>query len=374
MTSASSSIAPSRLQPLFREGQQTVATYLPIRDICVLSRVCRTLFLSIRETLAREIACAHRDMTSYRSPAPVLHQNIQGLTLSRLDQEIHRLETRLRQIRQEPQAAAAAPRNPAEEVAIQKALNFHRLSRLPNDQMPQSVLDIFTGFLDNPRRTIRFTLPEYPSRAIDTNQWNALIGVAPIRPLPIGTEAGLHQPCSIFPGKTKSETHLCIDIPPTLNGAPLTLNRILQIAEHNSGNQIHVNIPWSRILQELGETPIPAGPYTLLKTCLPDTKNKTHDAQLQELAKHPEYMEATLMQVLVASLLEYIRSGEAKTRLFEGEYVRTDTVVGGYRIIFGRFGSDRPCVSGRGVADAHGYIGLAVVLRPGGSSLVLGPR
>ncbi|HSX10841.1 MAG TPA: hypothetical protein VLF94_03900 [Chlamydiales bacterium] len=151
------------------------------------------------------------------------------------------------------------------------------------------------------------------------------------------------------------------------------MNRILHFAEHNRGNQIRLNIYWDRILQELGDVPIPAGQLFLLKTCLPGTKNKTYEEQLEVLREHPEYMEATLLQVLVASLMEYIRSGGANTRLFEEEYARTSTTVDNWRLVFGGFGSGWPgvryCVDGY----APAYVGLAVVLRRAGGSPAPGP-
>ncbi|HSX10840.1 MAG TPA: hypothetical protein VLF94_03895 [Chlamydiales bacterium] len=214
------------------------------------------------------------------------------------------------------------------------------------------------------------------ARAIDTRQWNAFIGQVPNKPLLPGTDALLREPCSVFFGKTKDETHVCIDTPPTVDGQPLTWNRVRHFAEHNRGNQICLNIPWNRILQELGDVPIPAGQYLLLKTCLPGTRGKTYQEQLEVLREHPEYMEATLPQVVVASLMEYIRSGGARTCLFEEEYARTSTttVDNGGLAFGGGCGSDWPSVRGSfAIGIDRFYVGLAVVLRRGGGSPAPGP-
>jgi hypothetical protein len=79
-------------------------------------------------------------------------------------------------------------------------------------------------------------------------------------------------------------------------------------------------------------------------------------------------MEATLPQVLVASLMEYIRSGGAKTSLFEEEYARTSTTVDNWRLAFGGFGfgSGWSSVGSNDDDSANGDFGLAVVLRPPG--------
>jgi hypothetical protein len=289
-------------------------------------------------------------------------------TLNQLDQNIHELEERLRLIREAQLAAPDEHRDPTDEIAIEEGLNTLRASRLPNDQFPRRVIDLVMDYYqDHPTHRT-------PSRTIDTRQWNALIGQVPKRPLLAGTETLLSQPCSLFHGKNKDETHVCIDIPPTVDGQPLTLNWILHFAEHNRGNRIRLNIYWDRVLQELGNVPIPAGQCLLLKTCLPGTKGETYQRQREVLDRHPEYMEAALPQVLVASLMEYIRSGGAKTRLFEEECARTSTTVDNWRLAFGGFGSGWPGVYALDDGTALDIIGLAVVLRSGGSSPVLGPR
>ncbi len=345
---------------LSEEIEKAVFTYLPIGDLCALSKAGKSLHKSISKVQARELAYV-RVLTAYQSPACV-----QRPALSELDGRIRGLEERLRQTREAPDEH----RDPvAEEIAIERGLNTLQVSRLPHDHFPRRVIDLV---MDYCQHGLTQRTPS-TAHAIDTRQWNILIGQVSNKPLLPGTEDFLSQPCSIFHGKTRDETHVCIDIPPTVDGQPLTLNRILHFAEHNRGNRIHLNIYWDRILQELGDISIPAGQFFLLKTCLPGTKNKTYQEQLEVLREHPEYMEATLPQVLVASLMEHIRSGGAKTRLFEEEYARTSTTVNNWRLVFGGFGSGWPRVDYSGAVIARDSIGLAVVLRPGGSSPVLGP-
>lgn len=347
----------SRLQTLPREMKREVFAYLDADDLCSLSQVCREFRALIPSLQVREPACLQQKLIAYQSPAHVLGARSQRPALDQLDLNIRGLEERLRQIREAQRAAPDERRDPSEEIAIEGRLNTLRSSRLP------------------PRRIIDLVLDYYHllSNVIDTKQWNVLIGQVPNKPLLPGTETLLSQPCSIFHGKTKGETHVCIDIPPTVDGQPLTLNRFLHFAEHNRGNRIHLNIYWNRILQELSDVPIPAGQFLLLKTCLPGTKSKTYQEQLEVLRGYPEYMGATLPQVFVASLMEYIRSGGAKTRLFEEEYARTSTIVDNWRLAFGDFGSVWPDVNDNGGGNANEHIGLAVVLRSGGSSPVLGP-
>lgn len=201
---------------------------------------------------------------------------------------------------------------------------------------------------------------------IDTQQWNALIGKVPHRPSPPGIEAFLRRPCSLFSGKTNGEAHVWIDIPPTVDDQPLTLNRMRHFAARNRANPICLNIYFETIIERLGDVPIPEDWYGLLRTCLPGTKNKTFQEQLEVLARHPEYMAATFPQVLVASLMEYIRSGGAKTRLFEEEYAYTSTIVDGGHIGFGSvdFAGWPRVVSFGDFLGANLHLGLAVVLRP----------
>jgi hypothetical protein len=120
-------------------------------------------------------------------------------------------------------------------------------------------------------------------------------------------------------------------------------------------------------LQQLGDTPIPDGQYLLLKTYLPGTKEKTYQEQLEVLNRHPEYRQATFLEVLVGSFMEYIRSGGAKTRLFEGECVRSSTTVDNRRLAFGGLGGSWPAVHYfSDNASPFSFLGLAVVLRPPG--------
>ena len=350
--------APKGLQGLPFDTQEELFNRLTTRDLCALSKACRGLHKSISIVQAREPAYVQRVLTAYQSPTHVLGSASQRPALDQLDQNIRGLEARLRRIREAQRAAPDEHHDHSEEIAIEGQLNTLRTSRLP------------------PRRIIDLVLEYYQplSNVIDTKQWNILIGQVPNKPLLPGTETLLSQPCSVFHGKTKDETHVCVVIPSTVDGQPITLNRILHFAEHNRGNRIHLNIYWNRILQELGDVPIPADQYLLLKTCLPGTKSKTHREQLEVLRGYLEYMEASLPQVLVPVLMEYIRSGGAKTRLFEEEYARTSTTVDNRRLAFGGLGSGWPGVYYTG-ADFHavGHFGLAVVLRSGGSSPVLGP-
>lgn len=362
MAAAAAASAPSplasRLQTLPKEMQKMVFTHLATGDLCALSGACRGFHELISSVQARQPAYVQRKLTAYQSPAHILGSASQRPALRELDDNICGLEGRLRQIREARRAAPGEHLDPAEEIGIEGRLNTLRASRLPS----RRIIDLVLGY-------------SHPfSDVIDTKQWNVLIGQVPNRALPPHTKTLLGQPSSIFPDKTINETHVCIDIPPTVDGQPLTLNRILHFAEHNRGNRIRLNIYWDRILQELGDVPIPAGQCLLLKTCLPDTKGKTYRQQREVLDRHPEYMEATLPQILVASLMEYIRSGGAKTRLFEEEYARTSTTVDNLRLAFGGFGSGWPSVYfSPGDDDASASVGLAVVLRSGGSSPVLGP-
>jgi hypothetical protein len=343
----------NRFQTFPNAMKGMVLTYLAPSDLGALSQVCRDLHNLISHAQAREPAYVQRMLTAYQSPAHALGSLSQRPALRQLDENIRELEGRLGQIREAWHAASGEHRDPAEERAIVGHLNTLRASRLP----PQRIIDLVLEYY------------QPLSNVIDTNQWNVRIGRVPNRSLLSGTETLLSQPCSIFHGKTIGETHICIDIPPTVDGQPLTLNRIRHFAEHHRGNRIHLNIYWDRILEELGDVPIPAGQCLLLKTCLPGTKSKTYEEQIEVLERHPEYTLATLPQVLVASLMEYIRSGGAKTRLFDDEDARTSTTVGNWRLVFWGFGSGWPCVYDVDDGDADNAIGLAVVLRSGGSSL-----
>lgn len=351
----------SRLETLPREIEPMVFACLATRDLCALSTACKDLHQSILRVQAREPAYVQRVLTAYQSPAHPLGSASQRPDLDSLDEKIRRFEIRLGQIREAQRAAPDEDSDHSEEIAFERKLNTLRASRLP------------------PRRIIDLVLEYYHplSNVIDTKQWNVLIGQVPNKPLLLGTEDLLRQPCSIFHGKTKGETHVCVDIPPTVDGQPLTLNRILHFVEHNRGNLLSLTIHLGEIIVVLGDTPIPAGQCLLLKTCLPGTKNKTYQDQLEVLRGHPEYMVATLPQVLVASLMEYIRSGGAKTRLFDEEYARTSATIGRSRgrsrLSFGGSSFEWPCVSYGDDDDAINTDGLAVVLRPGGSSPVLGP-
>lgn len=378
MSVSSSSSKPVMIQSLAVPELLSILTFLSTEDTYLASRVCRAWNHHIKACQpihnAGCMALGTRELAAYRSQEPEL---VEGRVTAqeRIDNRINVIKQRLRNIQQN-QPADAAP-NP-EPIALQKTLD-HLSAPVPTSaQFSENVLALIGEYGDS-TSSLRSVPRQQPLTAIGTADWNRFIGKTEPHSFPLDTKKRLCQPCSVFPGKTLGDQHIVVDIPPLIDGQPLTLKRLIHYAQHpqNGGKAIKLNVCWDKILEVLGDKPIQPGQYFLLKTCLPGTKGKTHPQQLEVLNRlkktNPEYCEAALIEVVVPALMEYIRSGDNDIRLFLNEYARTSTIVGNWRLAFGGFGSGWPNVVHDRDDKAYDHIGLAVVLRPGGSSPVLGP-
>lgn len=333
--------------------------FMAPEDLCTWSKVNRECRAVVAEVQRQKPAYVQRRLLHKRG----------------VERQLEEIRERKRRL-----AAPAAPAEPhenAEEERTVAHLNILReRSHLPGPPpSARSICERVQQVLGGARLPLDHPL----FNVIDMEQWNLLRPGRlpdgslphrpwPHRPLPEGTAALLSQPCPIFRDKRIDETHICVDPPTTVGGQRFTLNQMQRFAEHSRGNQVLFSID-----RDLRNTPGPEAPCFLLKTCLPGTKGKTYQEQLEVLKRYPEYREATLPQVLFASIMEYIRSG---TRPFDNELVRTSTTGGVGSVVFGGFGDGWPSVSSYDHYDEINNLGLAVVRRPGpdGSSPVLGPR
>jgi hypothetical protein len=376
--SASTAPAPghlprSRWGILYDVALQSIFQGLRTEEAVVASRVCRCWHANMARlpTRAQELLTVpqaairrcriERALVESRSREPTIRPEVREKTIDTLDNRIHQLETRLRAL-QAPGAAAAA----VEEIAtIERRLTAYRYSRIPNSQIPRHILGKIAQYVDQPGRTIQFTSRPLPPPGVTTRTWKRHIGPTPQLEIPPALRARLSEPCPIFPGRKVEDTHILVDPRVQRNGRPVTFGEFIELAGRARGNPIRLNIGLRRILDELKDKPIPSEPYLLLKTCLSGTKSKNRAAQREVLAQHPQHREATNPEVVFAALMEYIQSGQSKTRLFYNEYARSSTELSnGWIVDFGGFGAGWPGIDFDGADDFAGDdFGLAVVLR-----------
>jgi hypothetical protein len=167
----------------------------------------------------------------------------------------------------------------------------------------------------------------------------------------------LDGPCPFWPSKKVKDTHLLVLIPATVGGVPFTLNRLGELIQHpkNCGHRTKYRQYKNLVKAQIGEES-PPRPYWLLMTrdVLPDSQNKTYDAQKALVAAHASklgllYEMPHALEAAAAILLHHAREGE---RLFGNApwtYTRCQEKVDNnqYPVVVGGFSS--------GGLDVYGY-------------------
>ncbi len=202
--------------------------------------------------------------------------------------------------------------------------------------------------------------------------------------LPANIGEILKSPCQAFPGKKIIDTHILVRIPKTINGQPLTLNSLGELAKKyfRSSETGYIDIldeiAWKAIVNQLGDQSIDKSCWVLMtKTILPEsTKISYADQQtlVANLTKKAlaSYEVPPVLKAAVCILSQYFSS---KTRLFSDDpwtYTRCQENVQDCQVVIGGFVASRDfdkvfVTSGGLEINLHipdlSYLGIAALRR-----------
>ena len=173
------------------------------------------------------------------------------------------------------------------------------------------------------------------------------VGEAPPLPSDMGTI--LDGPCPFWPDKKVRDTHLLVLIPATVGGVPFTLNQLGELIKRpkNGGHRTEYRFYSGCVKAQIGEQSPPRS-YWLLMTrdVLPDSRNKTYDAQKALVAAHVSklglpYEMPHALEAAAAILLHHAREGEQLFGDHPWTFTRCQEKVGEnqYRVVVGGFSS-----------------------------------
>lgn len=176
--------------------------------------------------------------------------------------------------------------------------------------------------------------------------WERFAGRVTTAPsLPPNIEEILHGPCPCFPGKQVRETHLLVYLPTALDGQPLTLKSLGELAKRylprsNTG----YNLLYHEIVKQLGDTPLAKSSWALMTTdVLPGSRYRSYAEQqglVTALAARTlaAYEVPRTLEAAICILTHYFKN---QTRLFnvfpQPTYTRCQENVNGNPIYVGGF-------------------------------------
>jgi NLR family CARD domain-containing protein 3 len=149
-------------------------------------------------------------------------------------------------------------------------------------------------------------------------KWEQYFGDVGIEPLlPPDIEQILNASCPFWPGKKVRETHLLTLIPQTVNGQPLTLERLGELVQKPKQGQSTKYQGFS--LGEYTDLPASASHWVLFsRDVIPESRSKSYADQQALVASHVQktktpYQVPTILDAAVSIFMEYVQSG---TRLY----------------------------------------------------------
>jgi hypothetical protein len=209
----------------------------------------------------------------------------------------------------------------------------------------EKVMELFTEFANSitEENTIR---EAFPGCLIGKKEWDTHLGTVEEVPLPAGMLDILNQPCPITPGKKVGETHTLVLIPSTVNGQPLTENRLGTLVKakgHFPDTEAGYRYMDSAVAAQQGNSPAGQSHWVLMtKDVLPGSRNKRYaeqQAMITTLARTTgsSYEVPSLLDATTCIFMNYLTS---RIRLFNNSpltYTRCQEQVRGYQVIVGGF-------------------------------------
>ena len=190
--------------------------------------------------------------------------------------------------------------------------------------------------------------PITPSLALGKEAWSEYFGdVGDVPLLPSDIENTLNEDCPFWSGRKVRDTHLLVLVPEKVDGNPLTLNKCCSLLRRYFPDNIFGYRDFDiDVKSEFGRSTPPSSHWVLLtRDIVPNSRGRTYEGCLSLISSHSVRPGIccrfpTLLEVSVAVLLHYLRTGE---RLL-GDNPVTYTYCyeissDGFPPIVGRFGS-----------------------------------
>jgi NLR family CARD domain-containing protein 3 len=179
---------------------------------------------------------------------------------------------------------------------------------------------------------------------VEWKQYFGDVGSAP--DLPSHIAAILDGPCPFWPHKKVRDTHLLVLIPATVDGVPLTLNRLGELIKHPShgGHRTEYRYYNERIKVQIGKESPPHSYWVLLtRDVLPGSRNTGYADQKALVANYARrksvpYALPSVLEAATAIFMHHALEGErlfgddpwTYTRCPAGMDDRDPAVVGGF--------------------------------------------
>lgn len=159
--------------------------------------------------------------------------------------------------------------------------------------------------------------------------WKSMrVEVPPAPSLPWNISAIWNGPCPVYSGKKIRDTHMLVYIPETVNGKPLTLQRLIKIARPIFPQRVYQGfslgkpcdgdegLGWDPRIEKYGIKPIDKGCWVLMtRDILPDSKMKTYEEQEKMVGAVAKKAKATYqipqtIEAVVGFVTHYFRTKE----------------------------------------------------------------
>lgn len=207
-------------------------------------------------------------------------------------------------------------------------------SKLPTTQ----IMALFSEYMDS-LETEKIIRQTYPGCLMGSQEWLALGVARKTPPLPKNILKALNEPSPSNPLKKAWETGMLVLIPETIDGEPLTLNRLGELTKKHfpeTGTCFRSIDPVISI--EYGNTPVDRSHFVFIeKNVLPRSKDKSFQEQ-SAMIRAP-YKTPELLPMAVGIVLKYLNS-EPNKRLFSDNpitFSRCKETFRNFHVIIGGF-------------------------------------
>lgn len=155
--------------------------------------------------------------------------------------------------------------------------------------------------------------------------WNIHYGdVGEVDPIPEALLKALEKPCPFIRGKKVKETHIACWIPTHVNGSPLTLNRLGEIAKKPlKGPKSGFLAIEDKILSKHGEKPNKKGRWILLTlNIIKESGGKEYTEQKQLVESYEGYGVPDVLSAATALFMRHVTTKSIRDAdvLFKGDY------------------------------------------------------
>ncbi|MCH9626725.1 MAG: hypothetical protein S4CHLAM2_03530 [Chlamydiales bacterium] len=169
---------------------------------------------------------------------------------------------------------------------------------------------------------VRELIENVDRRAFGSKDWKNHFGLEVDNlPPPPCLKSILQETCPFFPNKKVEDTHVLVFIPNKINDCPMSLNALIRFANESDNQKLAdcvKELP-PDIKNEIGDIPISSSGWVLMtRSVIPDSKNKTYDAQRALFSAHQadcrvDYSLPSCLESFICVLATFLKFGD---RLF----------------------------------------------------------